>query len=208
MSDNVALHDLVGSVAGAIVDAQGLVERHFIEQVSHYFDSEGRPLSLALKIPRASSSSPDNYQQVGVPLLSLVESTMLAIKDLRIELEVELGSVTDNPALPALAAQAQTAPVAAAAPLAGPGFRSAGAPIDVPLAGRTPMASADPPAPAAAPAPSAMAQSAPSPPAKLLQLGIGARQDSAPRARLTINVSAQPPSEGMLRLLTQLNKLV
>lgn len=212
MPENVALHELVGSVAGAIVDAQGLVEKHFIEQVSHYFDREGRPISLALKIPRASSESPGEYQQIAVPLLSLVESTMLGIKDMRIELEVELGSVTDNPALPARAPigpsnpQAAGAPMAAATPLAEPAFRSAGAPIDVPWAGATPLP--DPAAAPMAPAAAPMTASVPRPPSKLLTLGIGSRQDSAPRARLTINVAAQPPSEGMLRLLTQLNKLV
>lgn len=193
MPEPVSLHDLVGTVAASIVDAQGQVERHFIDRISHYFDAEGRPLSLALKMPRPSTIDAGEYMQVAVPLLSLVESNMLAIRDLKIELDVELGSVSSNPAAPA-----SNPPAAPAAP------PRTGAPIDVPLAGRQPE-----PAPAAAPAPQgAAAMAAPAPVEKMLMLGIGSRQDSGPRARLTINVAAQQPSEGMMRLLTQLNKLV
>lgn len=100
MADAVALHQLVGAVAGAIVDAQALVEQRFIQQVSGYFDSEGKPLCLAIKMPRpgsGSASGSSDEMQIGLPLLSLAESSMLAIKDLRIDLDVELGSVIDGP---------------------------------------------------------------------------------------------------------------
>lgn len=196
LADIMSLHDLIGSVASSIVDAQGLVERHFIDRISHYFDSEGRPLSMAIKMPRPSKAAADDhhYMQLAVPLLSLVESSMLSIRDLTIELEVELGAVVDNPA-----AAPQSAATLAPSSVA-TRFPSSGAPIDVPLPGRA----APPPSPA--PPPAALTASAP--PEKMLTLGVGARQDSAPRAKLTINVTAQPPSEGMLRLLTQLNKLV
>lgn len=207
MPDAVALHQLVGAVAGAIVDAQALVEQRFIQQVSGYFDSEGKPLCLAIKMPRPGSASTDEMQ-IGLPLLSLAESSMLAIKDLRIELDVELGSVIDGPG-----AGAALAPAAAAdpgAPAPGPAaapsrFRTAGAPIDIPAhrAAMPPEAAASIPAPAAAPGPAA-----PVLPEKQLTLSVGTASATGPKARLSINVAAKPPSEAMLRLMTQLNKLV
>lgn len=201
MPDAVALHHLVGAVAGAIVDAQAMVEQRFIQQVSGYFDSEGKPLCLAIKMPRPGSSASSDEMQIGLPLLSLAESSMLAIKDLRIDLDVELGSIIDAPG----AAPAPAADPGAPRPGPGPahGFRSAGAPIDIPARpGGLAMAS-----PAAEPLVAA-APAAPAVPDKLLTLSIGTTSASGPRARLSINVAAKPPSEAMQRLMTQLNKLV
>ncbi|MBS0254538.1 MAG: DUF2589 domain-containing protein, partial [Proteobacteria bacterium] len=195
----------------AIVDAQGIVEQRFIEQVSKYFDSTGRPACLAVKIPKPSATSPDDYAQVGVPLLSLVESQMLAIRDMKVEMDVELGSVLDNPAAAPAMAMAMPPPPAPAMALATPpaAFRTAGAPIDYPTPGGARPAP-PPPQPQAAMAMAAPAQpgTMPPPPDKMLTLGVGSGGTTGPRARLTINVAANQPSEGMLRLLTQLNKLV
>lgn len=204
MADAVALHHLVGAVAGAIVDAQALVEQRFIQQVSGYFDSEGKPLCLAIKMPRPSSASSDEMQ-IGLPLLSLAESSMLAIKDLRIDLDVELGSIVDGPG--AAAAPLAAADLGTPEPVApAPGrFRSSGAPIDTPAHRTDPIPAvanslASPATPASAAAPGL--------PEKQLTLSVGTTSATGPKARLSINVAAKPPSEAMLRLMTQLNKLV
>jgi len=203
MADAVALHHLVGAVAGAIVDAQALVEQRFIQQVSGYFDSEGKPLCLAIKMPRPSSGSSDEMQ-IGLPLLSLAESSMLAIKDLRIDLDVELGSVIDGPGAAPPAEAAADLAADPTLPVPGHSFRSNGAPID------TPAARGAPAAPAAeltlAPLPGVAA--APPLPEKQLTLSVGTATSTGPKARLSINVAAKPPSEAMQRLMTQLNKLV
>lgn len=213
VADSVGLHQLVGAVAGAIVDAQGLVEQRFIEQVSRYFDAEGNPLCLAVKMPRPGGADGDSMQ-IGVPLLSLTEASMLGIADLKIELDVELGSVIDNPATldhePDAPPAPASAPMAAAAPaIAPPLFRTGGAPIDVPQAAAAPVAAQDTAAadPAAAPQ-AARAPAPPAPPEKMLTLSVGTATANGPKARLTINVAARPPSEAMQRLMTQLNKLV
>ena len=189
MADSVGLHDLIGSLAASIVDAQGVVERHFIALVARYFHDDGRARSLHLQLPDTSSSAaPGSFVHMAVPLLSLVESSMLAIKEMQIDLEVELGGIGD------LASGPPDAPI--------------GAPIDLPaalgdddqplsgpvVAPTGPVAAHDPVAPA---------------PAKSLTVGVGARRDSGgPMARLTIKVEARTPTEGMLRLITQLNKVV
>lgn len=206
MADSVALHQLVGAVAGAIVDAQGLVEQHYVEQVRRYFGPDGRPKCMTVRMPRASSTNDTQYVEVNVPLLSLVESSMLAIKDMRVELDVELGAIVDT---------AMPEPVAANAPVAAAALGPAPVPLGAPLGfPEVRQPAPDPDAPVAAHdagGPMPQSQSAPQTvpmPTKQLTLGVGSRQDSGPRARLAINVAAHPPTEGMLRLLTQLNKLV
>jgi hypothetical protein len=201
VAGNVGLHDLIGSVAGAIVDAQGVVERHFLDLVGRYFDSNGRPISFDIKLPKPQSvaasswqadealSSPggDDYVQLGVPLLSLVESNLLAIKEMTVDLDVELGDIITS------------GPDAASAPGA-PG----GAPRDVPA-----MSLDGDPAPGAERSPLAASALLRPRPAMGLSVGIGGRTDaSGPTARISIKVEAKPVSEGLLRLLTQLNKVV
>lgn len=216
MANSVGLHQLVGAVAGAIVDAQGLVEQHYIDQIRRYFGDDGRPKCLHIKIPRASRTTED-YLDVAVPLLSLTEAQVLAIRDLKVDLEVELGEILDAPMpLPQLDPGSATAAGANASRAAAPSDRG-GAPIGTPLADDDPAAARLSGGQASASAgqshlqadPAAQANPPPLPlPAKMLTLSVGSRGDAAPRARLSINVAARPPSEGMLRLLTQLNKLV
>lgn len=202
MPDAVALHQLVGAVAGAIVDAQALVEQRFIQQVSGYFDSEGKPLCLAIKMPRPGSASTDEMQ-IGLPLLSLAESSMLAIKDLRIDLDVELGSIVDGPGTAPPPDAAADLEALQAAPVASHSFRSNGAPIDIPARRADPVSAADVTIEPALPA-----ATAPHQPEKQLTLSVGTTSSTGPKARLSINVAAKPPSEAMQRLMTQLNKLV
>ena len=212
MANSVGLHQLVGAVAGAIVDAQGLVEQHYIDQIRRYFGDDGRPKCLHIKIPRASQTTED-YLDVAVPLLSLTEAQVLAIRDLKVDLEVEHGEVLDAPMpLPhldplggGLASSGLPDPTSQAA--AQPADLG-GAPIGMPLAHDDPSAAKAAGA-GQARSPASEVHGPPPPlPAKMLTLSVGSRGDAAPRARLSINVAARPPSEGMMRLLTQLNKLV
>lgn len=190
MADNVGLHDLIGSLAASIVDAQGVVERHFIALVGRYFNSDGRAHSLHLQLPDTSSgAAPGDFVHMAVPLLSLVESSMLAIKEMQIDLEVELGGIGD------IASGAQEAPL--------------GAPIDLPAAlGDDSQPISGPVGPSGPVAQHDLATPV-APSSKSLTVGIGSRSDSGgPMAKLSIKVEAKPPTEGMLRLITQLNKVV
>ena len=181
----VGLKDLIGSVAGAIVDAQGLVESRYVSLVRRYFDGDGLPVTMGVKLPNPAGAALPPVA-VAVPLLSLVECNMLAIRDMTIELDVELGEVEGG------------GPVAASDLVA-----PTGAPIGIPALG--PQASAapvddEPPHPAAALL-SSRAQD--------LNVGIGGRtSDGGPVAKLKIRVKARPPSDALMRLTTQLNKMV
>ena len=191
MADNVGLHDLIGSLAASIVDAQGVVERHFVALVSRYFHDDGRARSLHLQLPdTASTAAPGSFVHMAVPVLSLVESSMLSIKEMQIDLEVELGGIGD------IASGAQEAPL--------------GAPIDLPaMLGDDDQPLSGPVAPAGPVAAHDLGTLAAAPPSRSLTVGIGSRSDSGgPMAKLSIKVEARPPSEGMLRLITQLNKVV
>ncbi|MGI4732346.1 MAG: DUF2589 domain-containing protein [Janthinobacterium lividum] len=206
----VGLHDLVGSVASSIVEAQGLVELHYLKLLSGYFDETGRPVSLDILLPSAAAGG-GPPRHVGLPLLSLVETSPLAITEMQIELEVELGDLSDAPiGADSAGASGGLAGLRLSPDLVG----HLGAPVDViaptsPPPLPPPAAGGSPPGPAPASDPAVPPPTAAGPPARSLNVGLGARIDaSGPVAKLSIKVVARPPSEGLLRLVTQLNQTV
>lgn len=197
----VGLHELVGSIASAIVEAQGLVELHYLKLLSGYFDDRGHPISFDITLP---SGGPGNAERhLALPLLSLVESSPLAITEMNVDLEVELGDLSDT----AIGAGS----LGTSGALAGLKLPSAllghlGAPIDIVAPSPSGPPPPEPPhvddRPATDPAASGYA-------ARSLNVGLGGRTDTGgPLARLSIKVAARQPSEGLLRLITQLNKTV
>lgn len=114
MAGPISLHDLIEGVANAVIEAQDRIERHQIGNISQYFDKDDRPVSVFLKLPNpaleprggkeADGTDWKKDVQLRVPLLALVHSNLLKIKDVEISLEVDIGDF------------AATAPPAAAAP--------------------------------------------------------------------------------------------
>lgn len=99
MASNIPLNDLIEALAGAVIEAQDNIEQHQISNLLGYFDSNNRPKSLIVRMPsiqpQAEEGSEDLYR---APLLPLVSSNMLKIKDVEITFDVDLGQLTEEPA--------------------------------------------------------------------------------------------------------------
>ena len=99
MASNIPLNDLIEALAGAVIDAQDRIEQHQISNLLGYFDSQNRPKSLVVRLPsihpQAEEGSEDYYR---APLLPLVSTNLLKIKDVEITFDVDLGQLTENPA--------------------------------------------------------------------------------------------------------------
>ncbi|MDR3641572.1 MAG: DUF2589 domain-containing protein [Humidesulfovibrio sp.] len=108
MASNIPLNDLIEALAGAVIEAQDNIEQHQISNLLGYFDSDNRPKSLVVRVPsiqaEAESGSEDLYR---APLLPLVSSNMLKIKDVEITFDVDLGQMSDGPADPAAGGKGQ-----------------------------------------------------------------------------------------------------
>jgi len=98
MASNIPLNDLIEALAGAVIEAQDNIEQHQISNLLGYFDSDNRPKSLVVRVPsiqpQAEEGAEDLYR---APLLPLVSSNMLKIKDVEITFDVDLGQLTDGP---------------------------------------------------------------------------------------------------------------
>ncbi len=102
MASNIPLNDLIEALAGAVIEAQDHIERHQISNLLGYFDSNNRPRSLVVRLPsihpQAEEGSEDFYR---APLLPLVSTNLLKIKDVEISFDVDLGQLTEEPAIQA-----------------------------------------------------------------------------------------------------------
>jgi hypothetical protein len=199
------LHDLVTTVSSAITLAQNTVERHYMSLIRQYFDSEGRPYSLDIKLPNLSSqNSTDAVRQLTVPILALVESRALGISSCEISLDVTLtglDALTPPPEAP----------------------QTAGAPLDVPNLDMQLMRNAQSvsveqaatatTSTAALGAEQRAALNAFAAHGATPAFAMGIRVDSAPAsagpvAKLAIRVEERPASEALSRLVTHLNTLL
>ena len=108
---NIALEDLIEALAGAVIEAQDAIEKHQISNLASYFspvnsadnpaDPSGpfRPKRIVLRVPSlrpdAGENEEDEYQ---APLLSLVSTNQLKIKDVEISFDVDMGILTEGDA--------------------------------------------------------------------------------------------------------------
>ncbi len=90
----ILLDQLVSALAGAVVDAQNQVQQIHIGELSRFFDKEGSPISVNLKIPRVNPDT-NNQEQVtvSVPLVTLVNPKQISIQEMQVSLQVDLSEI-------------------------------------------------------------------------------------------------------------------
>ncbi len=100
MASNLSLQDLVEAIMNAIADAQNQIEQQTMENISEWFDEDGRPKMVHFKIP-AMGPKADALRAEGkvaerevlVPLLTLMQNNPIKIKRLLTKFDIALGGV-------------------------------------------------------------------------------------------------------------------
>ena len=82
------LDHLTKGLYDAVVQAQSLAENQHIEALNKFFDKDGNPLCLDVKIPDDKGQN----QVVSVPLATLAPQSSIRIKELSTEMKVKMGS--------------------------------------------------------------------------------------------------------------------
>tara|TARA_R100000808_G_scaffold6235_1_gene18648 strand:+ start:9398 stop:9868 length:471 start_codon:yes stop_codon:yes gene_type:complete len=82
------LDHLTKGLYDAVVQAQALAENQHIEALKKFFDKDGKPLCMDIKIPNNEGKELD----VNVPLATLAPQSSIKIKELTMELKVKIGS--------------------------------------------------------------------------------------------------------------------
>jgi hypothetical protein len=218
----ISLHDLISALSGAVVQAQDTVEQHQLDLLGRYFDKQGRPDCLQIMVPKMGlSESAEDYTVLTVPRISLVETTLLHITEFQISFDVELGDLSVgatgcDPGAGNVLDHSPAGPDATPARGLFSGLsRFFGAPRVVPNIGPREVVPGGVPSGAASdPIEKPVDNSLPArdsilpnpPPQPQMTVGLGPKSTSVTTAKATLKVTAQPPSDGMVRLLNHLNK--
>lgn len=82
------LDHLTKALYDAVVQAQSLAENQHIETLKKFFDKDGNPEMMEIKVPDGNGKN----QVVNVPLVTLTPQNSIKIKELEMELKVKLSS--------------------------------------------------------------------------------------------------------------------
>ncbi len=100
----ISLNDMIEALAGAVIDAQDRIEQHQMANLGAFFDEDNRPKSVLIRLPsQHPEAGEDDEDLYRAPLLPLVSSNVLRIKDVEITFDAQLGvlSELDEAELPA-----------------------------------------------------------------------------------------------------------
>jgi hypothetical protein len=93
MADKASLDDLVEGLAGAVVEAQRRIETHQIENFLSFFDEDRRPKKIDVLVPSMNPEAGGKDVRYRVPILPLIASSLLRIKEVEISFDTELVGV-------------------------------------------------------------------------------------------------------------------
>jgi len=96
MADKETLDNLIEGLAGAVVEAQQRIETHQINNFLDYFDEDRRPKKLDILVPSLHPDAKGEDVRYRVPLLPLVASSLLRIKEVEISFDTDLVGVTQQ----------------------------------------------------------------------------------------------------------------
>ena len=95
MAERLSLEDLIEGLAGAVVEAQRRIESYQIQNFQRYFDEDNRPRKIDIRLPSLDPrDEQDKYVLYRVPLLPIVASSLLRIKDVKVSFDAELAGLT------------------------------------------------------------------------------------------------------------------
>jgi len=96
MADQESLDNLIEGLAGAVVEAQRRIETHQIENFRNFFDKDLRPKKIDILMPSLHPDKNGEDVRYRVPLLPLVASSLLRIKEVEISFDTDLIGVTEQ----------------------------------------------------------------------------------------------------------------
>src|SRR3982751_2422745 len=96
MSAQTSLNTLIEAIIGAVVDAQHLNSQHKMEHLSEFFDADNRPKSVVIRMPSLHPQAGEDHEDLyRAPILPLVSTNVLRIKDVEIRFDADIGPLVE-----------------------------------------------------------------------------------------------------------------
>ncbi len=96
MADQVSLENLIEGLASAVVEAQRRIESLQIQNFRNFFDKDNRPEKIDILVPSLHPEAKGKDVRYRVPLLPLVASSLLRIKEVEISFDADLVRLSDE----------------------------------------------------------------------------------------------------------------
>jgi len=96
MAGPIGLQHLVEAITSSVIKAQDELELYQLASLRRYFDEDQRPRQLSMVLPSLSQTRDDDIT-LKVPWLALIRPNQLAIKDLKVDMEVNLVDFDPQP---------------------------------------------------------------------------------------------------------------
>jgi len=97
MADRASLENLIEGLAGAVVEAQDRIEQRQIQIFREFFDKETvRPKTFDILVPSLRPDGMGQDVRYRVPLLPLVASSLLRIKEVEISFDTDILGIGDD----------------------------------------------------------------------------------------------------------------
>ena len=98
MAGRESLENLIEGLAGAVVEAQRRIEWHQIDNLKSFFDKDTlRPQTLEIRVPSLHPLAGEKDDVIyRVPLLPIVASSLLRIKEVEISFDADLVGLADD----------------------------------------------------------------------------------------------------------------
>jgi hypothetical protein len=101
MPTQTSLPGLIEAMAGAVIDAQERVDHRQLAYLGEYFDDNNRPKSIVIRVPSMHPDASEHHEDLyRAPLLPLVSTNFLRIKDVEISFDADLGSLLEDEQAP------------------------------------------------------------------------------------------------------------
>lgn len=95
MADKESLDNLIEGLAGAVVEAQRRIETQQINNFLSFFDEDRRPKKIDILMPSLHPEAKGEDVRHRVPLLPLVASSLLRIKEVEISFDTDFVGVSE-----------------------------------------------------------------------------------------------------------------
>jgi hypothetical protein len=191
MPSQISFPRLIEALANAVIVAQQRISQHQINNVRRFFDEDNRPVSVDIRTPSVApdaktdeeGNQPEDVHRI--PLITLVQSNQLTIKEFDVNFDVTLGDMKT------LTRSGGAGGRGLAGKLAGRGKSEKGEDRDgdKPTEARSWFSDEEPDEMSVDPQPTAS----------------GTR---GPTARISMRVEGKDPPEGMARLIDRLVKTI
>lgn len=88
------LDDLLQAIHDAVIEAQIITEKQHINQLQKYFNEDGTPQMLTIRVPSMHQNAAEgDTETLNVPMITLIPPSAIKIKRMKVDFKVALGSI-------------------------------------------------------------------------------------------------------------------